>query len=49
MKNKPKMGNLTEKTAQLAFGKYENRETNPKKQARNEQIYTKARPNFVLQ
>jgi len=29
--------------------KYKNREANLKKQAQNEQIYTKTSPNFVLQ
>jgi len=54
------MDNLTEKQAQRAFGrkvqknktsrlvKYKNREGNQKKQAQNEQIYTKTRPTFVL-
>jgi len=61
LKNKPKMGNLTEKQAQRAFGrkmkkkhkttrlvKCKNREAKPKK-AQYEQIYTKTRPNFVLE
>jgi len=55
------MGNLTEKQAQRAFGrkmkkthkttrlvKCKNREAKPKK-AQYEQIYTKTRPNFVLE
>jgi len=29
--------------------KHKNKEANPKKQAQKEQIYTKTRPNFVLQ
>jgi len=55
------MGNLAENQDQRAFGrkikkhqtsrlvKYKNRESNPNKQAQNEQIYTKTRPSFVLQ
>jgi len=35
------------KTSRLV--KYKNKEANPKQQTQNEQIYTKTRPNFVLQ
>jgi len=41
------VGNL-KKHKNSRFVKYKNREANPKKQAQNEQIYTKTRPNFVL-
>jgi len=51
LKNKPSVrlvGKLKKhKTSRLV--KYKNREANPKKQAQNEQIYTKTRPNFILQ
>jgi len=51
-KNKPKLrlvGKLSETKKNSRKIKNKNKETNPKKQAQNEQIHTKTRPSFVLQ